>query len=578
MAGILADDELVAQECTLFNHSNGDYAYVLNRQTALESSMGAFSVSGWYIPSMNGLYAHRILGVRQVFSSETQWGINFNSPGLTTSANSTLRFLLFSNPSNFIYIDSDAPIKRNRPLHFVASWNGVNGAGMDLYINGVKQTTRSGSGTYTTAYSNSGLRFIMGREGVNDTLRGHVRDICIWNKKLSDTEAAEAYNNGRVKDPTTFSFYGDAIAFWPLRTDRVCVTNSNFNLSQSSAGITHVTRSFSVRSKRLSFKKATINNTRYVGLGSFVKVSDTLAYYIGRSGTSHVLGGKIVKIPIHLDTEVIDAPIDIITDGTYDLRGGYAGIMDGKIFYFGARYNGGTDTFIDFGYWESTDGLTGESYGSLQTFTPSLARFQAFGGLVAGFASGEYFASTSEITSTTDFKISLRKTTDNGATWSEIVVYNGSARYVEPALINMGNNTMMIMCRKDIADFGLWRILSTDGGATWDTPVQTNLGSALGASTAHLKLDEHGLVTVFWMDRGSDTAWASYYNKPADIIASPTVFNPALRLGNSYGSDPRGILGYPSAIEPVNNNWVVAYSAESSSSVADLYIGFGQIR
>jgi hypothetical protein len=49
--------------------------------------------------------------------------------------------------------------------------------------------------------------------------KGQLADICIFNKKLSQDEVTEIYNNGKVKDMSKFSDQSSLMAWWKMGDD-----------------------------------------------------------------------------------------------------------------------------------------------------------------------------------------------------------------------------------------------------------------------------------------------------------------------------------------------------------------------
>tara|TARA_B100001094_G_C18189440_1_gene806095 strand:- start:3580 stop:4521 length:942 start_codon:yes stop_codon:yes gene_type:complete len=97
-----------------------------------------------------------------------------------------------------------------------AYWNGTN-LGQGFYANGNNSGTLNLSastdrqialGSNTWNYKKSG----------NDT-ESQYNDLTIWNKRLSDTEVSELYNEGTRLDATTHSAANDLEAYYKLEND-----------------------------------------------------------------------------------------------------------------------------------------------------------------------------------------------------------------------------------------------------------------------------------------------------------------------------------------------------------------------
>jgi hypothetical protein len=576
-------------DCAFFNVNQLSIAQLSTRQTALEHGASgvdrAMTWSFWARPSnfvTDG--ALHILRISETASSTAQMtGIIIQDSSVDGGK---FRFTLNTDASNFIYIQSAAPLKKNRWTHVMVTYDGTEAnTGLEMYLNSVIESspTRNLTGTYTGAYSSANLRFQIGRtQSVSPQTRyaGFIRDIAFFDIEADQTQVNESFNGGIPKDVDELSFYSDIIAYWPLRSALTCLNSATFNLGDvGSTGIVYRQSFISPNRKTMSIKRAEPASTRYIAFCGSFKTSGNLMSTNIRSGTSHVLNGKIVKYAIDFSTEVVTAPVDIITDGTYDLRGGSAGVINGTVYNFYSRYNGGSDVFIDSNRNPSTDGLTGVTYAGATTMATVRPRYNFYGKVIAGFSAGHYFVPQFENTTGTVYTLNVWKTEDNGSTWNITQVWDaGTEDLSEPAMINLGivdgNPTLLILCRR-VNGGGLTQIVSTTGGATWGSAVDTNLG--VGQCNCDMELDRQGRLVVAYMDRADNQLYLSTKNYIDTILASPTSYVTPAGNKVSYSTDSLGILGYPNLVRTKGNLFALLFSLESSSSRADLFFGHGSI-
>jgi hypothetical protein len=562
----------------MFFSPNAAYANVSARQLALEPSVsgvdGPRSWSLWVEASNIGTGLFRVFGCALTTSTTQQYALQIQPQSSTDATNQKMRFVLFTDGSNFIFIETTNKFLRNRWTHVVVTYSGSEtSAGLNIYLNGVLDSTavKSGSGAYTGALNNSSLRFTVSNVfTATSRFAGDMRDLAVWTTELDQTKVTTLYNLGIPIDVDTVSFYGSDIAsYWPLRTTLTSTTNSIFNFV-SDVGIT--TRNIPVGPdyNKISIFNGVPVNSRYISFGGMFKPFANKFHWNGRSGTSHLANGKIVKLVFDQTDMSVTAPLDIITDGTYDLRGGSAGIINSLITNLATRYTTAGAVFVDQQRWESTDGFTGETFGSPVSMTVAGTSFNFYGKIVEGYTSGEFLVPQFEFV-TPNFLVNIWKR-DTGGTWSKQNIYSGaSAQLTECSLCRVGNNTFFCLVRNN-AGSGLYLIYSTDGGATWSAPFATGLGT--GVSNADMALDHNDKLVVIYMDRATGGIYITIENAIADIIADPTAWNSSSRVFQGYSTDSTVILGYPCIVRD-GFNWAIAFSSEFSSSRADIYFGYG---
>lgn len=550
------------------------------RQTALE--MGVLGVdvakswSFWIDPSNILIESERVFGVGPSANSNLQYSLAIN-PASASTNNQCVSFVAWSTfASVFIRITSSAKILKNRWTHVIVTYTGSElSSGFNLYINGVLDSSaiKDSAGSYSGGANDSTFRFFVSAVN-NSALRfaGNLRDLAIWNIALNQTQVDELFNLGVPYTLTSASFYAtNIVAYWPLQANLACTNNVLFNLINDS-NIDFITSPISTSYAPMTIFNGYPPNTAYVAFGPILKIGAQYRTY-QRSGTSHLLGGNITHYVFNAATLALAAPTTVI-DEVVGLMSCCAKDFDAAtINVFTTFFNG--VSFSGLVRYESSDGLTGLAFNAAVTMTPTtLSSYNWYGKVVEGYVPGEYWVCEPEQTGATNYGIYIWKRNAAG-TWSRNTVWTGSPGngYQEPALLRAGNNTFILIMRSDLLG-GLHYCVSTDGGATWSTPTATGVGS--GVCNADLCLDPYGRIVMVWMDRATNRINITTGNKVSTIIANPTSWNASSIFFQSYSTDSLGILGYPSIIRD-GWNYILALSAEFSSSRADLFIGYGRL-
>lgn len=201
------------QEALFLDSSSGQYAY---KSSASNVTFGngttdsAFSVSLDTEISDNGTF-QRIVQVGYNVGAaavEYWWALQVRDTG-------KIRFLLYdADANNTDYIETDNPITYDEKVNIIAMYTGVGGkTGLSLKINNVLvDVTQYTFGTYVAMHGNSGNQNLhvggVGPTGTEKTANGFIKNLAIWNKKLTDLEGDEIWDNGSgAFDITTHSAY-----------------------------------------------------------------------------------------------------------------------------------------------------------------------------------------------------------------------------------------------------------------------------------------------------------------------------------------------------------------------------------
>lgn len=549
------------------------------RQTALEPTSSAgvdkpYTWSFWIRPANTKPDTNRILIDGPLVSNTFSYIITIN-PLSAQTASGVLAITLQTSTGNSIGRYTSAPLRKGRVSHVAITYTGseVN-TGIKIYINGTEDTSAvlTSAGTYTGLLNDSNARIQFGSvNSSTSSFGGDLKEFCFWNKALSAGEVTTLYNAGIPIAASSVGFYSDIIAYYPMATDLTCANNAALNVSTSTNVATRSTN-FGVSYESLTMFNAYPANSAYTAFGGLIQNGAQTQWY-GRSGTTHLANGNIVKHVFNQSTFLTGGPTTVIDDATYDLRGGSVGILNSnQILFFTAKFTG-PSTFIELDRYESTDGLTGQTFGAAIPMATTLGGYVFYGKMIEGYIAGEYWVPEYEAVAATSYNVYVWHY--SGGVWTKNTVWTGSPgnAYGEPAILKAGNGTFLLVLRSETVA-GLHLSISTNGGSTWSTPTAMNVGA--GICNADMCLDPYGRIVLVYMDRSTGRLLVSAENKLSTIVANPTAWNVASTVFQSYPTDSLSILGYPSIIR---QGWyyTIALSAEFSSSRADLIMGYGRL-
>jgi hypothetical protein len=488
-----------------------------------------------------------------------------------TSACEKLRFGLY-NGANYIEVQTTTRIKIRNWYHIAVTYDGTeNVNGIKIYINGVLETpVPFTGGAYVGALNNAGNRFYFGNiSTLTKEFVGNVRDLAVWNKVLVQAEVTEL---SASFDIPAVSFYASIIALWKFQTDATCHNNATYNFTASTL-VYSQSLAIDPTEEQIFLQRAEIGSTRYVAFGGSYLDSDGKIKMYLRSGTSHVIGGRVEKITYDpADKSVVVTPV--ITDGSYSMSGVSLGKIGTVVHVFCTRYDQPSDTFIDSRIYRSTDGETGEVFDAGEVIVPNYIRFEFYGDLVSGngMKAVPYFGHNGAGT----WRLSVLKSTDDFATHTKITVSNGVGYYGEGWLAYSRGKWIMLL-RRNQAPYGIFLSYSTDDCATWSVPVLTNLGSASGDSNCCIAVNSVGNLHIALMRRGTNFIYLSKNNDIDYVIANPTLFATPTTIGASYSTDSTDPLGYPNLVHLGDEEYFLCTSNELSVSRADMFMGHGKI-
>ena len=334
-----------------------------------------------------------------------------------------------------------------------------------------------------------------------------------------------------------------------------------------------------------------IDQDKYLAYGFLHYVGSDI-YRISKNGTSHTTGKSIAKVKFNPSTEVVTLIEDIITVGAnQNLEEGNAGVIDGKIWVFPTITDDLGD-YTDIGYQQSTDGLIGETYGSITSIVPDTTyeRYSTYGKLIPGDAAGEYFKPWFEhLDGGSDpWRVNLYHTLNNGSTWTNINLYDAlTPQLSETAFINLGAGKMLCLSRRNDSPYGLYQSVSSNSGVTWGSFTEANLTTDVVGGTAQSNADMcinyKGTIDVVYMVRGTGNIYLSKDNNPDAVFADETAWNTPEVIASPGGNgNPHG---YPSIINiddgkngrQSRNNYLIVFTKDNALADTDFYYGFGSI-
>lgn len=320
------------------------------------------------------------------------------------------------------------------------------------------------------------------------------------------------------------------------------------------------------------------DTTTYDAFGVPIDVGDDVHYYY-RSATQHVASGgqqadgRIFRIIYNKSTKQWGLPEFVYQDPgfpTVEMADVYGGRIGNQIYLFTSN-NEDTSLPVEIFYLRSTD-LTGTSWTRVP-LPKILDRASPYGAMVAApDQPGTYFQGFFEfdIPFGSRHRIGIYKTTDSGATWNVVNVYDGTIRFNECPVGYMGQGRLVMVVRNESTG-ALFQYESEDYGETWVAGWRTNLGWDINISQPAVWVRDD-LINVMYQDRS--TGWIMFSRDndwdTLKIGDNPQYNTPEFWHFNDTGSGFPG-LGYCSAFQLPNGNDFVVFSKEIGENDADLY-------
>jgi hypothetical protein len=177
-----------------------------------------------------------------------------------------------------------------------------------------------------------------------------------------------------------------------------------------------------------------------------------------------------------------------------------------------------------------------------------LQRGFVFGHVVKGDNAGEYYEPLVQFnvdTGSTRYRISVLKTTDRWAHYSEVgVIFDGSTSYNETALANLGGGKFLALKRNGVSGV-LTPSESTNSCAAWTARVASNLYWYIGAEAEMADINVHdGVFDITYQCRDADMLHISKGNTVGSNfgLSTPT-YNDAEIYSHHLGTGSNPSLG-----------------------------------
>lgn len=569
----------------LWSGTSHGHANQAARQTAMEPSNAgvdvAFTWAFWIRPSNLKPESNRIIVDGPLANSNFSYSIGLN-PLSTQTASGVLSLSMrttATSGTNAIGRYTSFPLSKARVSSVVITYDGSeSGTGLKIYVNGVEDASavNSSTGTYTGLANDATARLQIGAVASSAiAFGGDLREFIVMKgTALDQTQVTEYHNGGIPLASASLSYYGSVTGHFPFTTDLLCANNATYDLS-SGTNIATRNSNFGSSYESLSFFNGYPANTRYLGFGPLVNINGQITFY-QNSGTSHLLNKYIVKMVLNETTKLLSTPSIVIdqlpTNSLISTSSGVFGATQ-SIFVGTAKFN--NPTFLDLVRFESTDGATGDTFGSETVMTANLSGYNFYGPMVQRPGTNEWWVAEPEAVAASDYRIYFWKT-DGAGTWTKVLAWQGTpgVSLGEPAIHWVSNQTAIVVCRSEVSPFGLYRFYTTDGGANWSAAAHTGLGT--GICNAAMTDDPNGNIVMTYMDRATSYAYITSGNSPAGIINSATAWNTPSQVFRGYSTDGLGIGGYMSIVRK-GWNYYIGLFTEFSSSRADQIVGVGRI-
>lgn len=321
-----------------------------------------------------------------------------------------------------------------------------------------------------------------------------------------------------------------------------------------------------------SFANATILNTStYDAFGVLIKTgADTVLYYY-RQGSSHFGGdGVLRRIAYTISTGTWGSPSTVYTPAEFGVSGVAGGIINGNIMLFFVLTDDEGD-MQSIGSILSTDGLTGSTFAARETFDAGDVRYEAYGHLV--HCEGQvYIQPWFSHNGSGTYKANIRRTTDNGATWTTINIQTSSTpKPAEVEVVYVGSNRLIAIGRNNSNGY-LIQSTSSDNGLNWTAFQTTNMGNPSGIANATLQYEESSdRVYVCFADRTAAKIVLGYATVD-EVFENPLGWQKQM-LGTTatVGGFAGGALGYPSMqLTGTAGDLLVVWNDERIETDADI--------
>jgi len=291
-------------------------------------------------------------------------------------------------------------------------------------------------------------------------------------------------------------------------------------------------------------------------------------YATGEGGGHTGNTGTICKREFNVTTETWGAQSTVVSS-VYDDRNVNGGKLgSGRIVLFYWQYDYTLSAIVGTFYIYSDD--DGDTWSEAIAVTSSLTDPVPYGNIISvptkGYMKGLFEA----------YKISVLFSED-GSTWGDEVMvgdYSGGEEYYinEPSFTYVGDGKIICICRDQLyTTYGsnYYQITSDDYGATWGTPVRTNIIAPYfsPAPTTFMHGDK---LVVIGADRKSYYTTAGYVNDdeglwvyegdPETVFASPTSYAAKLFIRRPIPSSDLTLYGYQNYAKLTDRRYLIVFT------------------
>lgn len=302
---------------------------------------------------------------------------------------------------------------------------------------------------------------------------------------------------------------------------------------------------------------------------------------IERRGTTHINNNAVIDIRKSTNGgKTWTTPTTIFSAADYDLRncgGGYtqAGRL---IIFYGKYYQATTWAYIAFRY-SDDDGTTWSNETSLNT--ESNTAFSPFGKLIED-ENGYLYQTWYGINSGT-YTVYVAKSTNNGVSWTNKVVYTGASAFTESSLVYIGGGRFIVVSRQENGNYfnqcvsdNYCESWTNQGATNFDTWTPNDSSDVPMPHLAYIDYEGVGIVALYYTFRaaspqklkvvfglattvfGSATGWVAgtikdVYTHSTSPLRRPgyqSFFHPQNKfkgIGITY-EEPSNVLAYPVVI------------------------------
>lgn len=283
-----------------------------------------------------------------------------------------------------------------------------------------------------------------------------------------------------------------------------------------------------------------------------------------REGTDHSSTDGVIKLRMSSDGGATwGSPTTVFSDASFDAREGIlTKLSSGRVAMVISVRDGTSGNVTDGGFtlYSDDDGATWSS--PIQIDDGGFTDFSRASGQICELANGDWIMAIMGADTGDDRKIRVITSDDAGATWSVVASEAldesdiSGTTINEPHMVRIGATLYMFIRDDNGSTFGfkVWRMVSTDGGATWSTPVAVLTG---WGGSPRVCIRANGDFYAVLRDNPNST-W------PQDLVRSDdqgATWQSCVELSSDYGS-------YGQVAEDLNGKLGVAYSTEDVSGTA----------